>query len=262
MTMRGLISYFCFALLAMVFLVMAKPVIGENSCVDCHKKPETISALQPWQADSYFSWKSSVHGQKGVTCNKCHGGEPAQNKKDLAHQGVLNASQSDSMIFYKNVPKTCSPCHQEIYEGFARSKHYQSLKEDKMAPTCTTCHGFHMGIGVANLYELATKCAVCHNERSKIYPKVPADVDEILTTSKKIEETLVKAKYTIDLAGEGRQNIKPLQNRLQAVQTEWSKVSPLWHTFDLERIKKEATATLKETDQVYAQSKGLLMKKK
>jgi hypothetical protein len=197
-----------------------------------------------------------------VTCNKCHGGDPAQNKKDLAHHGVLDASHSDSMIFYKNVPKTCSLCHQAIYEGFSQSKHYQSLKEDKMVPTCTTCHGFHMGIGVANLYELATKCAVCHNERSKIYPKVPADVDEILTTSKKIEEALVKVKYTIELAREGLQDIKPLEDRLKAVQAEWNRVSPLWHTFDLERLKREAMATLKKTDQVYVQSKEVLMKKK
>jgi formate-dependent nitrite reductase cytochrome c552 subunit len=255
-------SYFCFALLAMAFFVMDESVMGENNCVDCHKKAETISSLQPWQADSYFSWKSSIHGQKGVTCNKCHGGDPTQVKKNLAHQGVLDASHSNSMIFYKNVPKTCSPCHQKIYEGFAQSKHYQSLKEDKMVPTCTTCHGFHMGIGVANLYELAGKCAVCHNERTKIYPKVPADVDEILAMTKKIDETLVKAEYTLELAREARQEIKPLQDRFKAVGVEWDRVSALWHTFDLELIKREAKATLKEVDQVYAQLKGILMKRK
>jgi len=246
----------------MVFFSMDEIARAENSCVDCHKKAETISSLQPWQADSYFSWKSSVHGQKGVTCNKCHGGDPTQGKKSLAHQGVLDASHLDSTIYYKQVPKTCSPCHQAIYEGFVQSKHYQSLKEDKMVPTCTTCHGFHMGIGVASLYELSTKCEVCHNERSKIYPKVPADVSEILNVTRKIEETLVKAQYTMDLAREGRQDSKQLEDRLKAVKQKWNRVSSLWHTFDLEQIKREAIATLKEADQVYVQSKGILLKRK
>jgi hypothetical protein len=251
-----------FALLFVVCFVMDRPAAGQNSCVDCHRKAETIASLRPWQTDSYFSWKGSIHGQKGVMCEKCHGGDAAQSKKAQAHQGVLDASHPDSMIFYKNVPRTCSPCHQKIYEGFAQSKHYQSLKEDKMVPTCTTCHGFHMGIGVANLYELAGKCAVCHNERTKIYPKVPADVDEILAMTQKIEETLTKAEYTLELAREGRQEIKQLQARLKAVKVEWNRVSPLWHTFDLDLIKREAKATLKEVDQVYAQSKEIFLKKK
>lgn len=243
------------------FVAVDGAALAVNSCTDCHKKAETLSFMRPWQTDSYFSWKSSIHGQRGVTCEKCHGGDPAQDKKGQAHRGVLNSSQPDSTIYYKKVPQTCGSCHQAIYESFTKSRHYQSLKDDRMSPTCTTCHGFHMAIGAANLYELATKCAICHNERSKVYPNVPAEVSEVLDIARKIEEILVKTESLMEVAKEKRQEIQSIEGRLQGARAQWDRVSPLWHTFDLKNFKKEAEGALKAANEVYVQSKGILLGK-
>ena len=236
--------------------------IAENSCVDCHKKPEILSELRPWQVESYFHWRESVHGQTGVTCEKCHGGNPTHMKKQLAHQGVLDAMQPKSSIFFKKVPQMCGVCHRAVYEQYTRSRHYQKVKAAKVAPTCTTCHGRHMGIGPTTFEGLGTKCAGCHNTRTGIDPAVPRDVETILTLAAQIDETMAKIRMVIVLARDAKRDIEHVDKQFNRVKTAWDNVALLWHSFDLKQFNRQAQEILKEASQLYSRSKAILLQRK
>jgi len=132
--------------LAAVLALMVPKAVTANSCVDCHSKNVTANKLAPWLANSFDVWSRSVHGVNGVVCNNCHGGDPGAVDKEKAHVGVRGSSDPSSPIYYENVPETCGKCHTKVYEKFVQSKHYKNLKAGRLAPTCTTCHGFHMDI--------------------------------------------------------------------------------------------------------------------
>ena len=90
-----------------------------NNCVDCHSKidlPISVSAR-------YYEWKFSPHQERGVSCDKCHGGDPAVADKDKAHVGVLRSSEAKSRLSRNNQATTCSACHKDLYDRFQLSGH-------------------------------------------------------------------------------------------------------------------------------------------
>src|SRR5512141_962956 len=94
-----------------------------NSCVHCHSGLPGSSFVG---AKSH-SWTGSAHQKRGVTCDKCHGGNPAAPGEKEAHQGVLGSKNPQSSIYYKNIPSTCGKCHGAEYFKFKRSLHYRLL---------------------------------------------------------------------------------------------------------------------------------------
>jgi len=107
-----------------------------------------------------------------VTCNNCHGGNSSSDLKASAHKGVSRSSESNSSVFYRNVPETCGQCHTDEYNQFKESMHYQRLKALKQAPTCDTCHSPHE-FKVLNSTEFEDICSSCHNIEMQIAPEIP-----------------------------------------------------------------------------------------
>jgi len=102
----------------------------------------------------------SVHGRKEITCDKCHKGDPSKADKRQSHKGVKKPGDSEGSVFYKNLSETCGFCHKEVYQEFIRCGHYQNLKADRLASTCTTCHGFQMDIQEIEPLRLAGRCTI------------------------------------------------------------------------------------------------------
>ncbi len=245
-------------LLALLLLVMPS-VSADNSCVNCHSNASTILALQYWQQDYYAIWYASAHGIKNVTCDRCHGGDGTRGEKSLAHLGMRNSSDPASPIYYKNLPETCRACHVDIYEAFVKSKHYKNLEENKLAPTCTTCHGLHMGIGKANPLEIAEKCKICHNPEMGVRPGIPAEAKDALLLSRQAEVAILRAHAYVDLVRERGKEAIAADKELDAAQEAVARSRVQWHSLDLGQFRKTITAASDSAEKAGAAAKDLFL---
>ena len=152
------------------------------------------------------------HGQM-LTCEKCHGGDPADNNWKTAHKGIVRDPT------YPDPKKTCGSCHSKITEKSKDSLHssllpYKSKMALRMNPDkkvqakvlkamdthCMGCHSScgqcHVsrpksvggGLVEGHLFQktppVETNCTSCHGSRmeKEFFGKnegVPADVHYI-----------------------------------------------------------------------------------
>ncbi len=231
-----------------------------NSCVDCHKQAETLQTLPSWYQDQYLHWYGSIHGQKGVTCEKCHGGDSSQMDKKLAHQGVVPASDSKSPVYYTNVPETCGACHKKVYQQFVQSRHYKNLKSDRLAPTCTTCHGLQMDIGAVMPLQLAGRCPICHNPQKGVKPEVAELARKTLEEVTLTDRSIQKAQAAIELAREQGQKPADAEQRLKTARVRLKMTGAMWHSFRLNEFNRELKDIQGEVAKAFENAKRSLMK--
>lgn len=235
--------------------------LGANSCVDCHQRPETVAALPAWYQDQFIHWYGSVHGRRGVTCEKCHGGDPDQTGKKLAHQNVKSAGDPRSRIYYKNLPETCGACHEAVYRQFVESRHYRNLKADWLAPTCTTCHGFQMDIrGVVPL-QVVGRCQMCHGQVRGVKPEIGKLARQSAEGIAEAEHAIRSAQLLLELAGEQGRKSREAEELLRTAQDRLRKTGELWHNFQLGAFRQELGEIQKMAEKAAAGAKQAMMKK-
>jgi cytochrome b subunit of formate dehydrogenase len=112
----------------------------EKLCLSCHlDDPDVRSRIAP-SAGFITMYEHSVHGSQlnagnsnAANCVDCH------NSHD-----IIGANLPESSIFKSNIPKTCSECHEEIYNDYKESVHSKALLRGNCdCPVCTDCHGEH-----------------------------------------------------------------------------------------------------------------------
>ncbi len=213
----------------LVLAPLARPAGGEeteNYCVQCHLKLLTSSFVAVRSHD----WKGSVHQKHGVTCDKCHGGNPHAADQKEAHVGVLGSSDPRSSVYFKNTPSTCGKCHgAELYE-FSRSNHYEMLESEGKGPTCVTCHG-SMVVTVLSPDDVAAVCDRCHNERMGIFPYVPQKARAVLLLLRE-SMALADAASKLYHPAEG----SPDAAYLTDAQSDLHTAKLDWHRFDLDTL--------------------------
>lgn len=147
---------------------------GSSSCIGCH------SGLEGALSDPVKSFEHDIHKAKGLSCNDCHGGNPAAFDK---------AAAKDRMWGYvgrpteEQIPAFCGKCHSDaelmkkfnpslrvdqVIEYFTSIHGSRLRRGDKNVATCVSCHGVH-GIRapsdpLSSVYPLnvAETCAKCH----------------------------------------------------------------------------------------------------
>jgi hypothetical protein len=215
-----------------------------NSCVACHgalQEPLPVSAR-------FYEWQMSRHQAKEVTCDKCHGGDPALADREKAHQGIHPPADSRSRLYYRNQPETCGACHQPIVKAFTRSKHYQVLRGIGLGASCNTCHA-HMATQVVTAPpETANLCARCHDIVNYMQPRpqIPAQAGETMTALQRANAVVL---WTDLLLAQVEQRGLPHdleRAELQAAQARLAEAKVKWHTFELAGVRGEADAAFQQ----------------
>jgi hypothetical protein len=154
---------------------------GSTACLDCHAR------IDNKQHDIAEAWQASAHGQAGITCADCHGGDPTSGEVTVA-MSVANG--------FKGVPdrtetvRLCGGCHSDVermrqyqvptdqLSKYEASVHGERLfgKNDTRVAICTDCHGTHdvkkASDPTAKVYPLnvPSLCASCHADADKMAP--------------------------------------------------------------------------------------------
>ncbi len=221
----------------------SKTSTKSNTCVACHRTAETAKEFAPWAQDQFLHWYGAVHGQKAVTCEKCHGGDPKHPDKNGAHRDIVPSRDTKSPVYFKNLPETCGKCHKAVSDQFATSKHYRELKDDRLAPSCTTCHGFEMDVGSVNPLQLAGRCSLCHNtDDPGVKPEVAEAARKALEHVLDTERELEQAVIAVGLLGDGSSCAARIMLRIDEGKRQLRLSSRHWHAFDLDAFEKELTA--------------------
>ena len=159
-----------------------------NSCIACHQ-------------DTWKDLKNSIHGQQGILCNSCHGGDPTKADKESAKApGTGYIGVPDK----KQIVEKCGQCHADVetmnFYGirtdqlarYKTSKHGKKLllEGDEKVAACTDCHGYHDVLSVSDpnspVYpaNIPNTCNQCHGKKKLMASHgLPSDIFETYKTS-------------------------------------------------------------------------------
>ncbi len=263
-----LINRIILALLFSSGIVLILPVVNasENSCVDCHKTltpfieeqrrfneiriqhlERNVTCSLECHADrimqlataNYQQWSTSLHALNGVTCDKCHGGDPSQATQEKAHANLKNVTDPQSPVYYTNVPNTCGQCHSQELENFENSTHYKRLEALQTAPTCTTCHHPHV-FGVLNPEDFRNSCGTCHSIYTKVAPyDVPLRAEDLLRKVNKLKFNIENTKQDIYWAKQNGTDTTQAEAYWNNAYATLGTLPPMWHEFNLTHFEDE-----------------------
>ncbi len=208
-----------------------------SSCVVCHRDPDLLVTNKKLY-DYFKQWQSSVHQQEDVSCEDCHGGNAELSDKKAAHGEGIGGAAKSSGVNFKNIPKTCGECHDEILQGFRKSAHFEHVAAEEQGdqgPTCVTCHG-SINVDVLDVTSIGKSCARCHNEESDNHPENPEKATAILNKFLSIHRFYRYITVRAEPA-EAKAFFRDMDQRLEAL-------TVTWHTFDLAKITEETEEVL------------------
>jgi len=157
--------------------------IKNNNCIVCH-------------ADQWEQMKGSIHAQHQITCDRCHGGDPAKEDMDEAKAPGTNFIGVPTK---QQIAQKCGECHADVetmnFYGlptdqlarYKTSAHGKLLFDhgDEHGAVCTDCHGYHDVVAVMDpqspVYplNLPATCNRCHGDKAVMAPyKHPTDIFE------------------------------------------------------------------------------------
>ena len=156
-------------------------VPAQGTCVTCH------AAIDNAQHDITQKWSESVHGQNGIGCADCHGGDPTSDEVTVAMSKEAGFIGTPSRAAAVGV---CGTCHSDVermrqyqiptdqLSKYQASVHGQRLlnKQDTRVAICTDCHGVHdvkkASDATAAVYPLNVPklCASCHADAKLMEP--------------------------------------------------------------------------------------------
>ena len=217
-----------------------------NSCIGCHSDPDFY--VQDRKLHTYYQdWLKSPHKSAGLTCNFCHGGDPAVADKEIAHESILKITDPESRLHYKNLPGTCGSCHSGKLAQFKQSKHFIALMKDQSAPSCTTCHS---AMRPRPSYRDIVKqsCRTCHFDQNPQHLPLVADrADEFLhrLSIAKVYLNWVSVFY------EGQDWPSNTQQEITAISSEYDAAVTQVHRFDLATMDESSAEILGVLEEMF-----------
>jgi predicted CXXCH cytochrome family protein len=176
-----------------------------NSCVTCHSAlPEPLNL-------PVEGMKHDIHGEKGLSCVDCHGGDATEMDPTISMdrgKGFLGKPT------HADIPAFCGRCHADgaymrrfnprlatdQLQQYWTSVHGERLKQgDQKVATCISCHGVHAilpadraqsRVFAANVPDT---CGHCHSDAAYMAEyKIPTDQEAKYKRSVHAELLLVK----------------------------------------------------------------------
>jgi predicted CXXCH cytochrome family protein len=212
----------------------------DNSCVACHSNDLKAAAL----SNRYLEWHMSIHMEKGVSCDRCHGGNPKTDNKGKSHEGMLPPSDPQSTAHPANLPATCNACHQPEVAAFIGSKHFAAVKAAGGGPSCSACHEHMSSSVIATPGEGAALCARCHapgeaTAASK-HLDVPARAEEVMAALERAAGVVVWSNGLVEGAKGRGLAVSAEEKELQEVAALVKQAKADWHAFTLTGVREKA----------------------
>jgi Cytochrome c3 len=161
-----------------------------TGCVECHLALDDARLTPPAKAAA-----DDIHARSGFTCVFCHGGDPAQQDQELAHDARKGFR---GRISPRDVPDLCGRCHADaaLMKQFNPSERVDQLAEyrssghgralsggDMTVAQCASCHGAHGILPIKDSRspvspgKIAQTCNRCHGDQALMAShKLPWDV--------------------------------------------------------------------------------------
>ena len=141
------------------------PQQGDN-CSACHQKngDQTVSLFA-----------RSTHARSGITCNRCHGGDPFATEKQTAHGGRFVGKPSSNETI-----AMCGSCHRAQLASFKASRHFPE-RRGVARVDCSGCHGAHLVGAQSSNFSFGYYCAGCHG--LEYLPELPAELQKMLAVA-------------------------------------------------------------------------------
>lgn len=204
--------------------------VEANSCVNCHQQATGNQKVDK----NYHQWKDSWHAARKVTCDKCHGGKPAEVQAAAAHSGMLEREGKKTPSYYLKMDERCGQCHGGEYADFSTSSHYKFLQQGK-GPSCISCH--HPKTGhTFTVKEIVASCVDCHNESLKGYEHVPQVARLLLESLNQAEFTIGCMREFVSIKEDVKQKAW-VRSKLVAAEMELSNAKKQWHRFNLQNTE-------------------------
>lgn len=263
---RIIIIYGITLISVLIFITGASGLEANNSCVDCHKKisPFTdaqarldhivinhternvscsldchIDVARKTVINNYQQWSDSAHAKYFVTCDQCHGGNPGATTEKDAHSGMLNNTDNNSGIYFKNIPETCGKCHKDELDNFKNTMHYQRLNAEALAPSCATCHQPHT-FNVPATSDIVKLCNICHNQKSlPNLATIPIDAQNALGKANELHDEIIRTQESINHEKFAGKDTSSAQNYLDKATSVMNNMASMWHKFDLQNFDQQ-----------------------
>ncbi|HEV2387417.1 MAG TPA: cytochrome c3 family protein [Candidatus Acidoferrales bacterium] len=187
------------ALIALGVLLSSPPSLraqNKNTCIDCHKQLDPPLGIDPAR------YAASIHGQKGIRCTACHGGDDSSDDID---KSMGKGAGFRGNIDRAKIPALCASCHSNAaymrgfnpsvrtdeFSQYQTSVHGKLLaKGDTWVAVCTDCHTAHEVYAPndprSSVYptNVAQTCSRCHASAAymKRY-KIPVNQFALYSTS-------------------------------------------------------------------------------
>jgi hypothetical protein len=213
--------------------------LEKNSCVTCHRNITSPIEL----SHRYYDWHMSIHKDKGVGCDSCHGGESTSNNAKAAHVGMTASLDPSSKSSPKNQAATCGQCHKSVSATFVSSQHYAKLNMAGIGPTCSSCHQHMASSTVRSPNETASLCSTCHNTGGglmQLRPEIIKNAEETLLALSRARSVITWAERLIEAAQERRLSIVDEQRFLMEAKQTLREVTAGWHDFRLVSVRPKA----------------------
>jgi ssDNA-binding Zn-finger/Zn-ribbon topoisomerase 1 len=212
-----------------------------NECVWCHSRLSSPLKL----TSRYAEWHISIHKGRGVSCDKCHGGNPGEQNQKKAHVGILPAANPSSRLHPDNLAQTCRECHQPYVAAFVESRHYQALKGTKLGPSCNTCHTHMASEVIYTPEQTAAMCSSCHDSASSSLPRTPSIGIEGAETMQAIRRASTMTAWADRLLEEAEKRKVALpaeRQQMAKVRGQLSEAKAGFHSFVTAEVRRKADA--------------------
>jgi len=171
---------------------------GEDNCSACHRQQKDSSVVA--------IFKTSTHGRVGITCDRCHGGDPSQAEKHKAHAEHLVAKPDTAGTL-----EMCGRCHRQPLEFFKGSRHV-AARPNAPRLDCVECHGVHAIGAYSESFRWTQFCAGCHG--LEYLPALPSPFQEMLALADDLNDGLHRLEQKGEVKPQLMQHRKEIRHMI------------------------------------------------